>query len=127
MNKKELQQLTSSVQIERINEAFDAIKAFKKHYPTELINNICKNLKISEREAELVAVFSLGQVYQTKNSKVLELFVNDLIAQFTNSYEQAKECADDVNAPYIDGMYEGAADAYSDVIYTLRKKLSEFG
>ena len=133
-NAKELRTIIDCISTDSVVKAIEIMNIIRKHgiYPSGKIQDICNQLPglgmpNDYQITEMAFMFALGQAYQSKNSKVLELFVNDLIREYDSAYQKYSECLHDIDNPYEKEHYKGLLTAISNIKFDLKKKLSEFG
>lgn len=133
-NAKELRTIIDSISTDSVVKAIEIMNIIRKYgiYPSGKIQDICNQLPGLGMPndypiTEMAFMFALGQAYQTKNSKVLNLFVEDLIKEYSNAHLRYKECYSNAENDYEKARYEGLVTSTSNIIFDLKKKLSEFG
>jgi hypothetical protein len=130
----ELRNIIDTISTEKVVEAIKLMNIIKNYglYPSGKIKDICDQLPSNGMPndyplTEMAFMFALGQAYQSKNSKVLELFVNDLLREYDNAYARYKECYDNEKNPYEKAKLDGVLTEISNIRFDLKKKMSEFG
>lgn len=128
----ELKKLVDAIQSEKVIEAFKIMEVLRTCYPAAQIGEITNKLSnIGLREdyvqTEKAFMFALGQLYQSQNSKVLDLFLEYLIKDYNSQHLRFKEMHDGTNDPYEKSTYYGLMTAYSNMAFDLTKKRSELG
>ena len=132
MEQKELKKLSEHVQEEKVVEAFKIMETLRTFYPAAQIGEITKKLpamglREDYPQTEKAFMFALGQLYQTQNNKVLDLFLEMIIQDFQSQYLRFKGMHDGTNDPYEKSTYYGLMTAYSNIVFDLNKKRSELG
>ena len=128
----ELKKLVDAVQFEKVIEAFKIMEVLRTCYPAGKIGDITDSLpgigiRNDYPQTEKAFMFALGQLYQSQNSKVLDLFLEYLIKDYNSQYLRFKEMHDGTNDPYEKSTYYGLMTAYSNMAFDLAKKKSELG
>lgn len=123
--------LSQKVPNDKIANAVQLLKDFDKSYPNDQLIQIANSLpmNIADKEVRIdqAYFFALGQLYQTHNSKVLDLFLEMMINDYRSQYLKYKELHDNTKEAYEKSTYYGLMTAYSNIVYDLTKKRSELG
>ena len=126
-----IEELSQHVLDEKIVDAIQLLKDFDKYYPNDQLIQIANsrpmNIDDKELRIERAYFFALGQLYQTHNSKVLDLFLEMMIKDYHSQYLKYKELHDNTREAYEKSAYYGLMTAYSNIVYDLTKKRSEIG
>ena len=126
-----IEKLSQRVSDDKIINAIRLLENFDKCYPNEQLMKIANktpmNASYKDIRIDQAYFFALGQLYQTQNSKVLNLFIEMMIEDYHSQYLKYKELHDNTKEPYEKSTYYGLMSAYSNIVFDLSKKKSEFG
>ena len=126
-----IEELSQHVLDEKIVNAIQLLKDFDKYYPNDQLIQIANSIPMNAADKEVridqAYFFALGQLYQTHNSKVLDMFIEMMINDFQSQYLKFKELHDNTKEPYEKSTYYGLMSAYSNIVFDLTKKRSELG
>lgn len=129
--KNSIKTLSQNVPNDKIANAIQLLKDFDKSYPNDqliqLANSLPMNIDDKELRIDRAYFFALGQLYQTHNSKILDLFLEMMIKDYHSQYLKYKELHDNTQEAYEKSTYYGLMTAYSNIVYDLTKKRSELG
>ena len=132
ITQKDLKTLIDAVPSEKVVDAFKIMEIMRTCYPAGNIGDITNTLpglgmRNDYHQTELAFMFVLGQLYQTTNSKTIELLLDMLINDYQLQYLRYKEMHDNAKDPYEKSTYYGLMSAYSNIVFDLTKKRSELG
>ncbi len=126
-----IEALSKNVLDEQIVNAIQLLKDFDKYYPNDQLIQIANsrpmNIDDKELKIERAYFFALGQLYQTHNSKVLDLFLEMMIKDYHSQYLKYKELHDNTKEAYEKSTYYGLMTAYSNIVFDLSKKKNKLG
>ncbi len=118
-----IEALSKNVLDEQIVNAIQLLKDSDKYYPNDQLIQIANKTPMNTSNKDIridqAYFFALGQLYQTHNSKSLDLFIEMMIKDFQSQYLKYKELHDNTKEPYEKSTYYGLMSAYSNIVFDL--------